>query len=179
MGAYWAHWVRLSLLPTLLLPILTYSTLRLRLSLNEASSAAPGLDPYALCHSSSKINNPIISLYTINGLYLQEEIVKPRTQSPNRTWPILCLFYTTSREAYKQGDLRRLSATVEQHSPPHLPLLSSHFFQLIAVASLPQLPILRFSARSRDGAIGESLNQTIPSPRQNASLHISATISET
>ena len=52
-------------LPTLTFTYLTYATLLtlcVHLSLNEASSASPGLDPSARCHSSTKINNPIISL---------------------------------------------------------------------------------------------------------------------
>ena len=97
------------------------------LSLNEARAASAGLDQSARSRSSSRINNPIISRYTINYVYLQEDIVKPLIQSSSRSWPTHCLFYKTSTghisketcTAYSTSDCR---TTVALHtsisSPP-------------------------------------------------------------
>ena len=124
-----AHWGQLgplgSPVTAPILVILTTLTSCVTLSLNEARVASAGLDLPARGRFSSRINNPIISRYTINYVYLQEDIVNPLPQSPSRSWPTHCLFYKTSHQAYKQGDLHRLLATVEQLSPstPPSPLL--------------------------------------------------------
>ena len=122
--------------PSKSLPILTLNSelpyLRLascvHLSLNEASSVSPGLDLYAGAHSfkqkltiRSFPSTPSIIQSFIQSLLAGQYSPTFHSLSQFGNDQHTYLFYKTSHDAYKQGDLRRLFATVEENSHPPLP----------------------------------------------------------